>query len=515
MDWIELTGVEEQLQGQLPPPEVVPPGPAGTLFAAPRFTRLAVSHPGWTFGHYPVGALGDVDRDGHADLLGLWHREVQVNEGVVPMAWGWFVGFGDGSGGFLRVTAAGEFHEDLMLAGGDLDGDGDLDGVLTAGWSTRQLLMNEEREGWATVPVRAEAGARLLVLGTGDVDGDRDVDVLFWEVGGSAGVLMNRGGTPEEMRYWRPTAAPAGAMLLRIVNGLGPLRVTGGLWGDPAETAGQGYTLGYLDMQGEVVEEHLGPAPYDRIEGLGDVDGDGDVDLLLHRDIVFDPSRTSVGLEWLLNQGQGTWVEEAWQPEARLVRCPPTLCDVNDDGLMDVVWSDATLYEPGVVVALGRAGDVPQVEGRYLLRDGTGGRVLAGDMNGDGRTDLVVFEDAAYEGEGVHVLLQRPGTTAVTTADAGGSPSRYRLGRAYPNPFNPETVIPLSVPTGAKPVTLQVFDVLGHPVRRLVGGSLSPGFHAVPWDGRDESGRRVASGVYVYRAQAEQWSASGKMVKVE
>ncbi|RKZ09945.1 hypothetical protein DRQ50_14765, partial [bacterium] len=72
------------------------------------------------------------------------------------------------------------------------------------------------------------------------------------------------------------------------------------------------------------------------------------------------------------------------------------------------------------------------------------------------------------------------------------------LGQNYPNPFNPSTVIEYSL-TREGPVTLTVIDAAGRRVRTLVQGRMAAGEYSVVWDGTDEAGRRVASGVYVYR----------------
>jgi plastocyanin len=73
-----------------------------------------------------------------------------------------------------------------------------------------------------------------------------------------------------------------------------------------------------------------------------------------------------------------------------------------------------------------------------------------------------------------------------------------------PNPFNPNTRIDFVVPaTGARvPVRLQVLDARGRVLRTLVSDELAPGRQSVVWDGREDSGRVVASGVYACRLNA-------------
>lgn len=71
----------------------------------------------------------------------------------------------------------------------------------------------------------------------------------------------------------------------------------------------------------------------------------------------------------------------------------------------------------------------------------------------------------------------------------------------YSNPFHPATTIRYQVAVGA-PVRLEIFDVLGQRVRTLIAETQAAGFHQVLWDSRDDGGRAVAAGVYLYRLQA-------------
>ena len=80
----------------------------------------------------------------------------------------------------------------------------------------------------------------------------------------------------------------------------------------------------------------------------------------------------------------------------------------------------------------------------------------------------------------------------------GDTPSRVTLNQNYPNPFNPSTTIIFNLPhSGA--TSLVVYDVRGRLVRTLIDGVLQEGPQNLEWDGRNNSGQRVASGVYMYR----------------
>ena len=82
-----------------------------------------------------------------------------------------------------------------------------------------------------------------------------------------------------------------------------------------------------------------------------------------------------------------------------------------------------------------------------------------------------------------------------------------------PNPFNPKTTIGFHLPE-AGPVSLVVFDVGGRRVRGLLEGWLPAGEHAVAWDGLDDSGRSLPSGLYFYRLRTEGFEGVQKMVLV-
>ena len=90
------------------------------------------------------------------------------------------------------------------------------------------------------------------------------------------------------------------------------------------------------------------------------------------------------------------------------------------------------------------------------------------------------------------------GSTAVVEERAAGLPLKSALEQNYPNPFNSGTVIRFALPTREE-VDLAVFNLAGQRVTALVEGQREAGTFAVCWDGRDDAGRALASGVYLYR----------------
>jgi len=101
-------------------------------------------------------------------------------------------------------------------------------------------------------------------------------------------------------------------------------------------------------------------------------------------------------------------------------------------------------------------------------------------------------------------------STLGTTAQI---PKKFALHSNYPNPFNPETTIRLELPTPAK-VVFTIFDLRGAKVRALKRGALAAGYHTFSWDGKDERGLQLPSGVYFYRFEAKT-TASGQTTFVK
>jgi hypothetical protein len=93
-------------------------------------------------------------------------------------------------------------------------------------------------------------------------------------------------------------------------------------------------------------------------------------------------------------------------------------------------------------------------------------------------------------------------------------PQGFELHQNHPNPFNPETQISYSLPQEAD-VRLVVYNMLGQRVRLLVDGYQSAGNNTVTWDGRDENGEQVATGVYFYRLRAGEFVQTKKMSLVK
>ena len=107
----------------------------------------------------------------------------------------------------------------------------------------------------------------------------------------------------------------------------------------------------------------------------------------------------------------------------------------------------------------------------------------------------------AYEGLGA----------AVNTDNEIAMPNRFELKGNYPNPFNPSTSIAYSIDFNSD-VNVTVYSLLGEEIATLFAGDITPGTHEVRWNGVDNAGVAVASGVYIYRVEANNQALTGKMM---
>ena len=134
-----------------------------------------------------------------------------------------------------------------------------------------------------------------------------------------------------------------------------------------------------------------------------------------------------------------------------------------------------------------------------------------------------VFPSVILDGEQYRMWYQGwtgPGTAAIgyatapliTSVDENRRiPNRFGLHQNYPNPFNPTTSIRYEL-TKSSSVVLQVFDLLGREVRVLVNEVKSAGIHEVKWDGLNDAGLPVSSGLYLYRIKDQNQIVMKKMV---
>ena len=149
---------------------------------------------------------------------------------------------------------------------------------------------------------------------------------------------------------------------------------------------------------------------------------------------------------------------------------------------------------------VGGGGQFPATGGPYQL-SGTTGQADAGPLGG-----------GAYA---LHGGFWIPSPHAVTDAPSRPPvPVMFAARPPAPNPFRTTTSLAFDLPVGAQ-VQLTLYSVDGRLVRHLLERELAPGRHQVSWDGRDENGHAVHSGLYFARLRAGEFAATLRLVRLD
>jgi len=102
----------------------------------------------------------------------------------------------------------------------------------------------------------------------------------------------------------------------------------------------------------------------------------------------------------------------------------------------------------------------------------------------------------------------------VSVEESEALPTSYGLAQNYPNPFNPTTTIEFQLPKTTN-LSVKIYDVLGRQVRVLADQAYHTGIHRINWDGLDNTGRKVATGMYFYRLYSKEFTAVRKCLLIK
>ena len=167
-----------------------------------------------------------------------------------------------------------------------------------------------------------------------------------------------------------------------------------------------------------------------------------------------------------------------------------------------IIGTDSLFVDPVVIW------DIP--ENSYMLTDTL--------LEGSYYWKVYAYNNQSYYEESNETF--RFYATGLTRVGGDGPsavfPKSFDLRQNYPNPFNPQTTISFDIPgiegVEASPSHLRIFDVRGRLVRTLFEGEMVSGSYQFSWDGRDDSGHFLPSGIYVYQLKSGEWSSVRKMV---
>jgi len=185
-----------------------------------------------------------------------------------------------------------------------------------------------------------------------------------------------------------------------------------------------------------------------------------------------------------------------------VARCNNQIYEVELDGTRNLLAGSGT---PGNE-------DGPALQATFFLPNGIRAS-LTGDtlyVNDDTATNSGC-SSSALNPVVVRMIMGVNPPTEIT--DIGGEkPQSFRLEQNYPNPFNPNTIISYSLPQTSG-INIIIYNMLGQKIRSLVDElNQSAGTYTTQWDGRDDAGKQVPSGIYIYRMWVGEFVQSRKMM---
>jgi len=478
-------------------------GAAVSAFAAPasavtvNFFRnpLDTSFPGSVFPdiRYPVDVkAADLDGDTDLDLVVSVTHFAGTGEGIY-----WYEN--DGAFAFTKTLI------DTMLVDADMDGvrmdvadiDDDLDRDIVLCGANRLYLYTNDGGGTFTRNTIDATTGTLRLAAIADLDGDLDEDVALLANGGL--FWLQNDGAETFTRFTIDTNPVVDFALAAVdLDADSDIDIVSSTLDVPS---GNRYFAWYENLGGGTFFRHV----FDVLQGtedvanvfVADVDRDGLLDITVAR-------LTENSIWWYEDTGSHVYSPHVVTTTFSESPSRVWVTDLDNDSDQDIV----------AVGGGNTSGEVAYWENNgvqtftYHSIDATVGRrqgLFVVDIDQDSVDDLLVTD--AFPSELVWYDNLGTGTAVGNTPTS----ARVQIHPNVPNPFNPSTTIGFEVsPAGG--VDVDVFSPAGAKVRTLVHESLDAGTHEVRWDGRDDAGRRVASGVYIARVRAHGVSRTHKML---
>ena len=449
-------------------------------------TGAQVALPGTSFGQPHGVALGDLDGDGDLDLVTANDNQDGTRTSTASIC------LNNGRGAFTLVQNVTVNGRPFAVVLGDVDGDGDLDLATASAHSVGTVCVRLNNGSGVFSGTQNVATDRYPYnLALGDVDGDGDLDLLTANnlgqgVPGSVSVRLNNGsGT-----FGGTVNVPVGSGSRSV--GLGDVDADGDLdlltADSEANTVSVRLNSGTGTFGGSQAVA-VGRNPYGL--ALGDVDGDGDLDLATANFNFFtNVSTASVRL----NNGSGVFggTQEVSVSTNQSYSGPSmvTLGDVDGDGDLDLLTADAGRSNTVSVRVNDGTGLYSGTQNQDITPGSSPYDVVLGDVDGDGDLDFVTANFSSG-----NATVRFNGGSGPLAATPGAPPATPV---AYPNPATGR--VQLSLPPAATRVEL--LDALGRPVQTMPAQAGAATL--------DVTG--LAPGLYRWRVPTGPQPASGTLV---
>jgi len=129
-------------------------------------------------------------------------------------------------------------------------------------------------------------------------------------------------------------------------------------------------------------------------------------------------------------------------------------------------------------------------------------------VDGSGNVYVTGESGTVYDCDYATIKYVQNGSDVKEETGDREKPSEFALSQNYPNPFNQSTKIEFTLAKSGF-INLNIYDILGRKIRSLISEKVSSGYKSVLWDGKNDSGKDVASGIYFYQLKVENPASGG------
>lgn len=441
-----------------------------------------------TYGAYG----GDLDEDGYSDFF--VPNEISNDVRI-------FMNKGDGSYDNFTIHPMPNGSRPSTNEGADFNLDGHIDVAVGSSGNDQVTVFMGNGDGTMNAPSDYTTDRGVRGLAVLDLNGDGYMDIATANRDASNVALLQNTGNGTFVLTQRSDTGATGetAAAAADANEDGILDLFVGSYGLHNQHDGEIILL-LGDGNGNLTFHKKVPVGGSSwMITTGDVNGDGHVD-------VVSANSQSDNFSVILGDGEGNLSEPVTYDSFRF----PLAIDLGDldgDGDLDVVTSN--FFSNSFTIFENLGDGLFDEDSAIILKPGVvaaGSCTILHDRDNNGTLDMTGIDE-------VNDLLVLFTNAEPTSVETQPTTAPAHLETNFPNPFSETTTISFSL-SAPSSIRLVIYDLLGREVKTLLDGNRQSGRHVVAWDGTDETGSTVASGLYLYRLETDHGALTKQLLYV-